>query len=98
MTTPGYMSIPIHTMPVETDHILRFPVTGCNKYDSVKHELSKTPMTEALNEKYRSELDKLQKISDFPMELTVNNMWEVADSIDCHIANYLNGTEYVCCY
>lgn len=93
MTTPGYMSIPIHTMPVDTDHILRFPVTGCNKYDSVKHELSKTPMTEALNEKYRSELDKLQKISDFPMELTVNNMWEVADSIDCHIANYLNDIE-----
>jgi len=85
------MPIPIHTKPVDIDHTLRMPVTGCNKYDKIKHEITKTEMNQQLNIQYQTELEKLQKLSNFPSELHVNNMWEVADSIDCHAANYKNG-------
>ena len=34
--------IPIHTIPVKDDNLLRFPVRGCSKYDRIKDELRNT--------------------------------------------------------
>jgi len=79
--------VPIHTVPVADDHLLRFPVTGCRRYSDVSHELHATPAMEALNEQYREYLDQLGAISQVDEPLYVHSMWPYIDSIDCHVAN-----------
>ena len=90
VSSAGYVPFPVHTVPIKDDHILRMPVTGCNKYDQIKHELTSTPLMEELNEKYRTELDKLEELGKSKEPLKVHTMWPVIDSIDCHIANELD--------
>ena len=98
--------MPIHTVPVGNDHLLRFPVTGCRRYSGlgfflkfikhqksdVSHELHATPAMEQLNEQYRDYLDQLGAISQVEEPLYVHSMWPYIDSIDCHVANNKTGT------
>ena len=97
VSSAGFLPFPVHTVPIKDDKILRMPVTGCNKYDQIKHELTATPQMEALNEKYRGELDKLGELGKSEEPLKVHTMWPVIDSIDCHIANNLN-RKFFCPY
>ena len=71
VSSAGFVPFPVHTVPIKDDKILRMPVTGCNKYDQIKHELTATPQMEALNEKYRGELDKLGELgkSEEPLKV-----------------------------
>ena len=95
VSSPGFVPFPVHTVPIKDDKILRMPVTGCNKYDQIKHELTKTPLMDQLNEKYRSELDKLGELGKSEEPLQVHTMWPVIDSIDCHIANEMDGKLFI---
>ena len=91
VSSTGFVPFPVHTVPIPDDHILRMPVTGCNRYDQIKHQLTNTSQMELLNEKYRSELDKLGELGKTETPLQIHTMWPVIDSIDCHIANNLPG-------
>lgn len=53
---------------------------------------------EQLNEKYRSELDKLGELGKSEEQLKVHTMWPVIDSIDCHIANDMDGKLFIFYY
>ena len=53
---------------------------------------------EQLNEKYRSELDKLGELGKSEEPLKVHTMWPVIDSIDCHIANDMDGKLFIFYY
>lgn len=90
VSSSGFVPFPVHTVPIGDDKILRMPVTGCNKYDQIKHQLTNTPLMEQLNAKYRIELDKLGELGKSEEPLKVHTMWPVIDSIDCHIANNLD--------
>lgn len=89
VTEKGYVPFPVHTVPVPDDHLLRFPVTGCAKYDKIKHQLTNTTMMTELNEEYKEELQKLTELGKSDIPLKVHTMWPVIDSIDCHVANGL---------
>ena len=52
-------AIPIHTIPVTEDNLLRFPVRGCAKYDKIKDSLRDTKAMKRLNERYQTELQAL---------------------------------------
>ena len=46
----------VHSVPIEDDHILRFPVTGCRRYTDVHRELIDTPAMHKLDEEYRGNI------------------------------------------
>ena len=83
---PGYVPVPIHTVPSELDTLLRF-YKLCKRYIDVKAELTKTPKLDELNEKYASDLAKLTRLVGLEEKLRIETSSKVIDAVECHIAN-----------
>lgn len=84
--------IPIHTIPVKDDNLLRFPVRGCSKYDRIKDELRNTSAMKKLNKKFQKELQALKVASQNAtnideLRLTDEIVDDIKDSIECHLDN-----------
>lgn len=90
VSTPGYVPFPVHTMPVEMDN-LRYPNMRCKRYAEIQSELVSTPKMKELNEQYHADLKRMGELVNSTIEYTIQNMWHILDTIDCHIANNITG-------
>ena len=87
----GYMPIPIHTLPTESDNLLRYPNMNCKKYADISKELHGSPLMVKLNEEYKDDLAKMAKLVNSTETFTIQNAWPILDTIECHIANNKSG-------
>ena len=91
VSSPGYVPFPVHTMPVESDNLLRFPNDRCKKYGKIKKELVATAEMARLNDEFRDDLARMARLVNSTVEYTIETMWPIMDTIDCHIANNYTG-------
>ena len=89
--TPGYIPFPVHTLPTEMDNLLRYPNENCKRYSQIKQEISDTPKMRELNQIYHEDIVRMAELVNASTSMTIQNMWPVIDSIDCHIYNNKTG-------
>ena len=89
--TPGYVPFPVHTLPTEMDNLLRYPNENCKRYSQIKQEISDTPKMRELNQIYHEDIVRMAELVNASTSMTIQNMWPVIDSIDCHIYNNKTG-------
>ncbi|XP_051885070.1 lysosomal acid phosphatase-like isoform X3 [Pristis pectinata] len=80
---PGlsWQPIPVHTVPVEQDKLLKFPLQKCPRYEKL---LEETFNSRAVEEKTQKNKDFLNMISDeTKMKVTIQNEWKVYDTLFC---------------
>jgi len=95
VTTPGNVPFPVHTLPTETDNLLRYPNMNCKRFSEIlkNKEIQQTPGYKALDEKYADDFKKMAELLNDTTEYNLNNMWTIFDNVDCH--KYNNFTETV---
>ena len=91
VTEAGYVPFPAHSVPVDFDNLLRYPNLRCKKYANLKSELVQTAKMEELNEKYKPDLKRMAELVNSSLTYRIENMWQILDTIDCHIANNKTG-------
>ena len=96
VTSPGYEPVPVHTVPVLLDHLLK-PAKKCKRYLQIQSELVSTPKMKRLNDQYRHDLKRMAELINSPIEYTIETMSHVMDSIECHVSNNKTGKTKMWC-
>ncbi|XP_072045186.1 lysosomal acid phosphatase-like [Amphiura filiformis] len=77
-----WQPIPVHTVPIPDDYVLRMMGPPCPKYDRLhKNTLEHDPEYLALNKKYAPFLGNVSKLAGFTNNLTLINAWQLHDPL-----------------
>lgn len=82
----SYQPLPVHSNPVSTDILLRFPIRGnqCPEYDRISYKIGNMTSYKEINAKFSEFLSKIQTWSGFTKEtLDIRSSWEFSDALLC---------------
>ncbi|XP_062918336.1 lysosomal acid phosphatase-like isoform X2 [Mobula hypostoma] len=76
-----WQPVPVHTVPVEQDKFLKFPLKNCPRFQKL---LEETMNSREVREKIQKNTDFLNMVSNnTKMKVTMHNEWEVYDTLFC---------------
>ncbi|XP_045050029.2 lysosomal acid phosphatase isoform X3 [Desmodus rotundus] len=78
----SWQPVPVHTVPIAEDRLLKFPLGPCPRYEQLQNETRQTP--EYKNESIRNAqfLDMVANETGLT-DLTLENIWNVYDTLFC---------------
>ncbi|XP_076816585.1 prostatic acid phosphatase-like [Clavelina lepadiformis] len=85
-TNTTWQPIPVHTIPVETDYLLRFPLHDCPKYSELSSQIVHSPIYQKIEEKYAPFLKELANFTQWDGTMNIKAAWDVEDALVCEKA------------
>jgi len=93
----SYQPLPVHSNPVSTDVLLRFPIRGhqCPEYDRVSYKIGNMTSYKEVNSRFEDLLSKIQTWSGFTTEqLDIRSSWEFSDALLCSYSHNMTMPEW----
>uniref|UniRef100_A0A8D0BFC9 acid phosphatase n=1 Tax=Salvator merianae TaxID=96440 RepID=A0A8D0BFC9_SALMN len=84
----GWKPVPIHTMPVKYDKLLKPPTRTCQRYQQLMEETISLPNYQAKMESWKGFIAEMVNNTGLkPEQLTLRGLWKVYDSLFCQKAH-----------
>nr|XP_008115710.1 PREDICTED: testicular acid phosphatase homolog [Anolis carolinensis] len=80
----GWSPVPIHTVPIKYDKLLKSPTRTCQRYQHLMEETINLPSYQAKMEGWKGFIREMANYTGLKMEqLTLRGLWRVHDSLFC---------------
>ncbi|XP_043438385.1 lysosomal acid phosphatase isoform X4 [Prionailurus bengalensis] len=85
----SWQPIPVHTVPITEDRLLKFPLGPCPRYEQLQNETRQTP-------EYQNEIIQNAQFLDMVAnetgltDLTLETVWNVYDTLFCETMQHLS--------
>ncbi|KAM9039426.1 testicular acid phosphatase isoform 2-T2 [Sarcophilus harrisii] len=88
--SPGWMPVPVHTVPATEDKLLKFRTQGCPQYQKLLEETVAGEEYQAALEGWRDFLVHLENLTGLSLaERPLHRAWKVLDTLTCQRAHGL---------
>ncbi|KAF5903240.1 lysosomal acid phosphatase-like, partial [Clarias magur] len=93
---PGlhWQPIPIHTVPLDEDKLLSFPIKNCTRYELLMNETENSEICKKMTEKYSDFLKMVQNETGLD-SLSLRTVWSVYDTLSAEKRNNLSLPSWV---
>uniref|UniRef100_A0A2K6ABN8 Lysosomal acid phosphatase n=1 Tax=Mandrillus leucophaeus TaxID=9568 RepID=A0A2K6ABN8_MANLE len=78
----SWQPIPVHTVPITEDRLLKFPLGPCPRYEQLQNETRKTPEYQNESSRNAQFLDMVANETGLT-DLTLETVWNVYDTLFC---------------
>ncbi|XP_042330520.1 testicular acid phosphatase isoform X2 [Sceloporus undulatus] len=80
----GWSPVPIHTVPIKYDKLLKSPTRTCHRYQQLMEETINLPSYQAKMKGWKGFIKEMSNYTGLKLEqLTLRGLWRVHDSLFC---------------